>query len=160
MRKVAERLVVSYGAVYRIVAKHGTPRPLWNPAKNGDERPPCGSKRAYQRHLDRGEEPDELCKEANRTYTHDFDRRTGNSRARNRAYRRLARSFPDIFDAVLIEERMSARDEQPTLPTGVWNSRTRERAYRRLASLYPDIFQQILGEEKIIAKRESQDPAP
>jgi IS30 family transposase len=157
IREIAKRLGRSYGAVHRIVATHTTPRSPGYRAGKGDESVPCGSKRAYQRHLDRGEEPDEQCKKANREYTNEFDRRTGTSRARNRAYRRLARSFPHVFEVLLDEERSSAQGgKEEAVSKQAWRSRVRERAHRRLARLYPAVFEQMLTEEKAAAKNETQ----
>lgn len=155
IREIARRLDKSYGAVHRIVSKHATPRPPGYGKRKDDEPVPCGSKRAYQRHLDRGEEPDEECKAANRKYTNQFDRRTGSSRARNRAYRRLAKTFPDVFEALLNEEKSNPQDRQAEAASKqVWHSRVRARAHRRLARLYPVAFRQILAEEKVAAKNE------
>jgi IS30 family transposase len=155
IRQIAERLGRSYGAVHRIVSRHATPR---SPGyRTGDELVPCGSKRAYQRHLDRGEEPDEQCKRANREYTNEFDRRTGTSRARNRAYRRLAKSFAEVFEALLNEEKSKVHGtNEEGLGRRVLHSRVRERAHRRLARLYPDTFQQILADEKATVNTEPQ----
>jgi hypothetical protein len=158
IREIAKRFGRSYGAVHRIVAAQATPRPRSYRTEKVIQSVPCGSKRAYQRHLDRGEEPDEKCKQANREYTNEFNRRTGVSRARNRAYRQLTKSFPDVFKA-LLEEEMSKRPgpEDEGVSKQVWNNRARERAHRRLARLYPDIFQQILVSEKAVANSESQN---
>jgi IS30 family transposase len=156
IREIAKRLGRSYGAVHRIVSTQATPRSSGHRAKKSTESVPCGSKRAYQRHLDRGEEPDEQCKKANRDYTVEFDRRTGSSRARNRAYRRLARSYPAVFEALLDEERGNApaSDGEAASDRAARYSRARERAHRRLTKIYPDIFQQMLIEEKAVAKHE------
>jgi hypothetical protein len=158
IREIAKRLGGSYGAVHRMVSTHATPRSPGHRTGRDDESVPCGSKRAYQRHLDRGEEPDEQCKRANREYTNEFDRRTGTSRARNRTYRRLAKSFPDVFEALLNEEKSKAQGaEEDGVRKQVWYSRVRERAHRRLTKLYPNIFQQILAEEKAAAKDKPQN---
>lgn len=156
MRDIAKRLGVAYGTVQRIVTSHTTPRPAGSRKRDPDELAPCGTKNAYQRHLDRGEEPDELCKQANRDHTNEFNRRTGISRARNRAYRRLARAFSEIFDVFLAEEKERAEAEQPNAPAKVLRSRARERAHRRLVRTYPDVFAQILAREKTIAQAEAQ----
>lgn len=157
IREIAKRLGRSYGAVHRIVSRHATPRSPGYRKLNDNESVPCGSKRAYQRHLDRGEEPDEQCKRANREYTNEFDRRTGTSRARNRAYRRLAKSFADVFEALLNEEQSKVQGtDEDEVGKRVLHSRVRERAHRRLARLYPDTFQQILTDEKVTAKDETQ----
>jgi hypothetical protein len=156
IREIAKRLGRSYGAVHRMVATHTTPRSRGYRSGNGDEAWPCGSKRTYQRHLARGEEPDEQCRKANQEYTNEFNRRTGTSRARNRAYRRLAKSFPDTFEALLNEEKSVAqsRKEEEAVSEQAWRSRMRERAHRRLARIYPETFQQILAKEKATAKTE------
>ena len=154
IRAIAKRLGMSYGAVQRIVSTHTTTRPNGRPGKGNIEALPCGTRKAYQRHINRGEEPDELCKEANREYTRKFNRHTGASRARNRAYRRLARKFPDVFAALLTEEQVRAAGEFPDLAAGVRRTRARERAHRRLVGIYPGTFQLIFEEEKIVAQNE------
>jgi hypothetical protein len=159
IREIARRLDRSYGSVQRIVSTQSTPRfPGYRTGK-GDESVPCGSKRAYQRHLNQGEEPDEQCRKANRNYTNEFDRRTGTSRARNRAYRQLAKSFSDLFEALLSEENGNAQDKaDEVVSKRIRHGRARERAHRRLARLYPDTFQRILAVEKAAAKDEPRHP--
>ncbi|HEU5160753.1 MAG TPA: hypothetical protein VFU43_27395 [Streptosporangiaceae bacterium] len=154
IREIVKRVGGSYGVVHHIISTRSTPRSTGYRARNGGETPPCGTKRAYQRHLDRGEEPDETCKQANRDYTNEINRRTGASRARNRAYRRLAKCFPDVFDALLLDERAKAQEKNEGVSRRTWRTRVRERAHRRLARLYPDTFQLMFAEEKRIVQNE------
>jgi len=65
---------------------------------------PCGTPAAYQRHVRRGEQPCDACREANRTYWRQWADRTGYGRARYRAMRRLADLYPDIYRRLLREE--------------------------------------------------------
>ncbi|HEX6472265.1 MAG TPA: hypothetical protein VF069_24450 [Streptosporangiaceae bacterium] len=154
IREIAKRLRMSYGAVQRIVSGNTTPRSNGARAPGGAEPLPCGSRKAYQRHISRGEEPDELCRQANRDYTRAFNRRTGASRARNRAYRRLAMNFSDVFDALFIEEKLRAETEDQNLDADIRRTRARERAHRRLARLYPGAFRLIFEAEKTAAEKE------
>jgi transposase-like protein len=72
----------------------------------------------------------------------------GGSRAYNRALRRLAGEFPDIFGPLRAEEEDRARNEREGEATHTWKHRALERAHRRLAKLRPARFAAILAEEK------------
>jgi hypothetical protein len=154
IRAIAKRLGVSYGSVHRIVSTRTVPRSDGRPLKRDAEVPPCGSRKAYQRHIRFDEKPDELCRQANNDYIREFNRRTGGDRARNRAYRRLAAKYPDLFRAVLTEERQRVELESPEAESHICYARARERTLRRLAKLYPRTFQLVLDEEKVIAQNE------
>ena len=60
---------------------------------------PCGTRSAYNRHLRHHEEPCEACKAANTAYA-----KPGNA-ARQRAWQRLARRYPQEYRALLAEEQ-------------------------------------------------------
>lgn len=59
---------------------------------------PCGTRSAYSRHLRRGETPCQPCRDANA----DFSR--ARNLARQRAWVRLARLYPDEYRALYAEE--------------------------------------------------------
>lgn len=120
--------------------------------------PPCGTKKAYRRHIKDGQEPDEACKQANRDYTRDHDRGSGYSKGRYRAYRLLMAMFPDVFAALLAAEEDLAAGERDGEASKTWRDRARRRAYRRLADLYAPEFEAIFTEEKAKARqREDRD---
>lgn len=75
---------------------------------------PCGTVSAYERHLRKGEIPDEACREASRIRRNEYDhkpevreRNAARSAAKVRAYRRLAEIHPDLFRALYAEELAS-----------------------------------------------------
>lgn len=111
VRAIAKQVNASYGGVHKALAKLRVTMRSRGYRSAPPEPPPCGTKWAYQRHLDHGEEPDEACAQANRDSAADYDSRTGYSKARNRAYRRLADMAPDVFDVFRAEEEAKARDE-------------------------------------------------
>lgn len=117
-------------------------------------RKPCGTKQAYQQHLAAGEEPDEACKRANADYTQDYNRRTGNSTARGRAHRKLAKQYPDEYTSVQAQERARARQEDPAAPEKTLASRANQRAYRALAERHTDEFAAVLEQEKKQVRQE------
>jgi hypothetical protein len=158
IRQIAAELGWSYGKTHRILSQHTTLRPPSHRTK-ASEPAPCGTKRAYQRHLDASEEPDEACKKANRDYTNAYDRRTGASKARNRAYRRLAARHPEVFEALRAEEQRKVDIEDPTATKNARAGRARERAHRRLVGLHPGDFEALLAEEKQIAREEAGQAA-
>jgi hypothetical protein len=150
IRAIAAKIGRSYSGVHKALTKsQATMRPPSRPAVPA-ERPECGTKKGHQWHLDHGEEPDEACRRANADYSRDFDDRTGYSKARSAAYRRLADTFPALFAALLEEERAKARDERPGEAARAWGGRALQRAYRRLAMLpaVAEVFEVILAEER------------
>ena len=84
------------------------------------ELPPCGTNSRYQWHLKLGEEIDDACKEASRTYHAEYRRRHPETvkrvllinQARGAARARLALRYPDAYAELLAEER-SARGLPP-----------------------------------------------
>jgi hypothetical protein len=117
-------------------------------------RRPCGTRAAYHQHLYHGESVDDLCKRANAEHQVALNLRTGASRARKRAYKRLAKKFPDAFQAIMSIEKQKAKKERPGERYHTWYSRARQRAYVQLSRIYSDDFRLILEGEKEIVRRE------
>jgi hypothetical protein len=151
IREIAARFGWSYGKARRIIGKATT---LRSQDTRRVVRKPCGTKQAYQQHLAAGEEPDEACKRANAAYTQDYNRRTGNSTARGRAHRKLAKKYPDEWPSVQAQERARARQEDPTAPEKTLASRANQRAYRALAERHTDDFAAVLEQEKKQVRQE------
>lgn len=84
----------------------------------------CGTNAAYVRHLQRGEEPCDPCREAHNVYwaayrsSHPEADETYKkgvrlySRARGRALRRLAEEFPAVYAQFFAEERAKVATEE------------------------------------------------
>lgn len=76
-------------------------------ARNRELRP-CGTRSAYARHIYRGEEPDDACRQAANDYN--GEERRIYARSWQRAVTKLKRRYPDLFQALYAAELRRERD--------------------------------------------------